>query len=345
MLPTPERVRRNRRWSASLALAAAVGAAALAWSLVPGPTLFAILLSAALGVGAAVYRNGTRRTRKRIELLKEPFPPAWEGILAGRVAFYRRLGEAEKARFRRMVFIFLREKPIHGAGFTVDEVSRVLVAASAVIPVFGFSDWEYDMLDEIVLRPESFDTSDEARTGLYTGAVGLVGASGLMNGLMVLSDPELRRGFEGRGEKHNVGIHEFAHLVDKAKGRIDGVPAGLPPGLFRPWLRVMREMIRQGSLGAADFPDYGFTSDEEFFAVASEYFFEAPGEMEQKHPELYGLLERVYRQDTGSLFQGLVERVSRPRRRRIRGNAPCPCGSGLKYKRCCGRGKRPTPRP
>ena len=85
---------------------------------------------------------------------------------------------------------------------------------------------------------------------------------------------------------------------------------------------------------APDIDPYGLTNEAEFFAVATEYFFERPGLMETKHPELYAMLSRVFNQKLGDRAASFTKEISRPRARFGR-NSPCPCGSGNKYKKCC----------
>jgi uncharacterized protein YecA (UPF0149 family) len=68
--------------------------------------------------------------------------------------------------------------------------------------------------------------------------------------------------------------------------------------------------------------------------VVSEYFFERPGLMQRKHPELYGMLERVFRQDFRTRLASFTTQRTRPVEK-IGRNSRCPCGSGLKYKKCC----------
>ncbi|MCH7533654.1 MAG: zinc-dependent peptidase, partial [Gemmatimonadetes bacterium] len=79
------------------------------------------------------------------------------------------------------------------------------------------------------------------------------------------------------------------------------------------------------------------TNEAEFFAVTTEYFFERPGVMERKHPELYAMLSRVFNQNPGERAAVLAREMTRGPPRFGR-NSPCPCGSGVKYKRCCLRG-------
>ena len=86
--------------------------------------------------------------------------------------------------------------------------------------------------------------------------------------------------------------------------------------------------------GDSDIDRYALTNEAEFFAVASEYFFERPGVMERKHPELYAMLERVFQQDFRARLVSFTTQRTRSAQK-IGRNSPCPCGSGRKYKKCC----------
>ena len=86
--------------------------------------------------------------------------------------------------------------------------------------------------------------------------------------------------------------------------------------------------------GQSDINRYALTNEAEFFAVASEYFFERPAIMRRKHPELYRTLERVFNQDLRTRATALRRELSQGRRQFGR-NSPCPCGSGRKFKKCC----------
>ncbi len=334
MLPTPERIGRNRLWSAAAAIATGSGAGAVGWVLAPSAPARAVLLCAAGIAALGAYRLCTARWRRRRTVLAEPFPPAWERILTQRVAFFNALDDKQKERFRGLVRIFLDETRITGIDVALDDTCRLLVAAGAVIPVFGFPVWEYAMLREVLVYPRAFDSEKGLGGGEIPHTLGMVGdTGGAFNGLMVLSKPDLYRGFEIHGDRHNVGIHEFAHLVDKADGAVDGVPAGMPRQSVQQWTELVRRELahRTGN----DIPDYGYTSEQEFLAVATECFFESPKTLAEHHPELYELLQRSFRQDPRNAAVRVVKRLFRPARRRVGRNAPCPCGSGKKYKHCC----------
>jgi Mlc titration factor MtfA (ptsG expression regulator) len=159
--------------------------------------------------------------------------------------------------------------------------------------------------------------------------------TGAMNRMMILAKPDLLSGFRNSADKRNVGLHEFAHLVDKSDGAIDGLPAvGLDRQSIGPWLELVRRKMDEIRRGDSDIDDYALTNEAEFFAVASEYFFERPGVMQRKHPELYEMLSRVFNQKLHTRVAALARerKLGRPRFGR---NSPCPCGSGRKYKKCC----------
>ena len=317
MIPTPESLRANRRASAAVALLLAAAVAAGGWFLSPNEWVFLLVLAGAASAALLLYRLGTRRGRRRLAVLARPLPEEWHRILHDRVAFYAALSDEEQERFGSLVAIFLDETPITAAGCEVDDVCRLLVAAGAVIPIFGFPAWEYGMLREVIVRGEDFDFRFPGMLTEMEAIQGLVGdTGGAFNGAMVLSRADLIRGFQRHAGKHNVGIHEFAHLIDKADGAVDGVPATLPRECLRPWMLLVREELRRAGDGGSDIPEYAFTNEQEFFAVATEYFFGAPEELAAKHPELYDMLERVFRQNTRRRLRGLVRQITRPRRHR-----------------------------
>ena len=323
MLPTPTAIRHNRRLAGGIAaIVAIIGtAAAVTWH-----PAAATLLPLAGGI----YWLLTSRMRRRRKIIARPFPDAWEAILQKDVDFYRSLQDSQKTRFRKMMQVFLDEVDITGVRTDIDETTRVLVAASGVIPVFGFEDWEYAGLGEVLIYPGSFDEKYQSEGDGQRNILGLIG-QGHLRGVMVLSKPSLLQGFRNRSDKSNVGIHEFAHLVDAADGAVDGIPAGIEPETVDPWIQfVGRELKRDDN--ASDINDYAYTNEAEYFAVLSEYFFERPDVLQQQHPKLYKMMTSIYHQNTRQLLSGLPRR-----RRRVGRNSPCPCGSGEKFKRCCKR--------
>ena len=289
-------------------------------------------------VVAFVYVGKTGAIRRRHALMSQPFRPEWEAALVRDVAFFRALSPEQKERFRGELQLFLGEKRITGIKVELDAETRVLVAASAVIPIFGFQDWEWHQISEVLVYPNRFDQNfgfdGASEDGEQRSVLGMVG-TGVMNRVMILSQPDLIAGFRDPADKRNVGIHEFTHLLDKSDGSIDGLPAvGLDRASAGPWIELVRRKMEEMRRGESDIDLYGLTNESEFFAVASEYFFERPGVMDRKHPELYKMMARVFNQNLIERAAAITRELN-PVRPAFGRNSPCPCGSGLKFKKCC----------
>lgn len=281
----------------------------------------------ALLAAFVVFRVATRNQRLRQKILKTPFPKNWRVFLLQNVEFYTQLPPEKQTLFEKDIQYFIASTRISGIKTQIDDSDRLLVAASAVIPVFAFPGWEYDNLSEVLLYDGAFD--ENFQTGGGKNILGMVG-SGAMNGMMILSKPALKQGFRNARDKKNVGIHEFVHLIDKADGTVDGVPEILLKNQYAlPWIDLVEQQIQRIADQNSDINPYGATNRQEFFAVAAEYFFERPKLLKTKHPQLYQMLNRIFRQD-------LFEEFKKPfRKNKIGRNDPCPCGSGLKFKHCC----------
>jgi len=283
-----------------------------------------------VGIGPIAYWWIRRRCQRRMHVMAQPFPRVWEGILRSRVAYFNALNSEQKERFRQLTKIFLAETRITGIRTDVDETTRVLVAASAIIPIFNFDGWEYSRLGEVLIYPGNFDDSYQTDGDGQHNTLGMVGV-GHLGGVMILSKPALLTGFDIAGDKRNVGIHEFAHLVDRADGSIDGLPPGVPADVVRRWIEWVGEELANPPGKPSHINPYAYTNEAEYFAVFVEYFFEAPAILQKKNPKLYDMLEKMFRQDTANFLTGMT----RVRARRVGRNSPCPCGSGEKYKKCC----------
>lgn len=254
------------------------------------------MIALVLFFGIVGWLAYSMRGSKKEKVLPASFNESYRAILLDKVNFYQQLTAANQAIFEKRMLHFLSQVSITGIKTTVEDEDRVFVAASAIIPIFGFPEWEYNNLNEVLLYPDTFNkdfssASDEEKTVL-----GMVG-NGPMQHMMVLSQPSLRQGFTNRTDKNNTGIHEFVHLLDKTDGAVDGIPENLANKQhLLPWIKRMHENIQQIMADRSDINPYGATNEAEFFAVAAEYFFERPDLLQSKHPELYDLLESIFRQ-------------------------------------------------
>jgi len=313
--PTSERLRHERLTRIlSGMLSSIVGVLALGVTLPLRPTGMdiAIRLACLLPVGLGLYYFLTRRLRQRAAIRQAPFPDQWKTILEQEVPFYQSLNPDEQQRFQEEVHIFLKEKRITGIRTSVDDTVRILVAASAIIPIFGFPGWEWEQIREILIYPQSFNDRYQMGKSVDGAILGMVG-SGPMNRMMILSKPELLQGFRQTQDRHNVGIHEFTHLLDKSDGVVDGVPeVALPAKAIEPWLELVRKEMENIRRGRSDMNPYGQSSEAEFFAVAAEYFFERPTKMQSQHPGLYAMLRKIFRQDPQSRLTRAIFDMLKP---------------------------------
>ncbi len=272
------------------------------------------------------HRNRTKKTNWIFP--KETFPMDWRIILNKNISFYNSLSVEEKKRFEYKIQEFILNYEIIGVKTQINIVDKLLVASSAVIPIFGFDNWKYVNLYQILIYPSMFNERFETE-GSDRRILGMVG-NGYMEGTMILSQEALRHGFKNESDKKNTAIHEFVHLIDKVGGTIDGIPSVLMEKQYAiPWIDMINQKLEEIYSEDSDINPYGGTNRAEFFAVVSEYFFERPKLLKRKHPDLYNCLERVFNQDMSS--RNLSKKTTRFKR-----NNPCPCGSGKKYKKCCG---------
>lgn len=232
-------------------------------------------------------------TKKRKNI--ETFPKNWHKLLIDNVSFYKDLDAQDQKKFQQRMMLFLSEVYIEGVKMELEELDKVLVAASAVIPVFGFEEWHYANLSSVLIYPDNFNDDlqfdPENKSRFISGLVG----SGQFKNQMILSKKSLYAGFRNPKDGENTGIHEFVHLIDKMDGVADGVPERLlkQPYVI-PWLKLIHNEMEAINNNKSDIRKYGGTNEAEFLAVVSEYFFERPVKFEKNHPELYKMLAECF---------------------------------------------------
>jgi Mlc titration factor MtfA (ptsG expression regulator) len=259
-------------------------------------TLPLVILVLAIFVGG-VFLLFNYWMKKKPVVEPTPLPGNWRDILQEQVPFYNQLDASNKISFENRLQHFLSRVRIVGVKTTVEDLDRILVAASAIIPIFYFPHWEYNNLNDVLLYPDAFN-DEFAHEGDGRDTLGVVGTGAYQN-IMILSQHELRQGFLNKTGKTNTAIHEFIHLVDKTDGSVDGIPEILlSKNYVLPWLDLMQREIKQIMSNRSDINPYGAKNRAEFFAVVSEYFFERPDLLKQKHPELYELLNTMFSRQT-----------------------------------------------
>lgn len=231
---------------------------------------------------------------RRKKKLKQALISEDENLLRSNVLFYKNLDKTAQQEFLHRVRQFLAKVLITGVKTNIENIDRVLIAAAAIIPIFQFKNWEYKNLDEVLVYPHSFSSAFSFE-GDGRNVIGMVG-TGPMKRTMILSKPDLRAGFSDNLSKSNTAIHEFVHLIDKSDGCTDGLPSILLEHKYAvPWLEYINKNIQAIEKGDSDINPYAQTNPAEFFAVVSEYFFKRPELFQEHHPQLFELLETIFK--------------------------------------------------
>jgi Mlc titration factor MtfA (ptsG expression regulator) len=249
------------------------------------------------------------RSRRRRRIAAEPMPPGWDAVLDA-IPHVPVLAAGRRGELGAAVRIFVAEKQFFGApDLEVTDEMRVTVAGLASLMTLGMPDFHFDHVSSIILHRSIIKLPKKVPIGhgaILEDEVEELGDAWL-HGPVRLMWPEIVEDLRDPWWGQNLVFHEFAHQLDMMNGDADGVPI-LPADLKKPWQSVMQReyarLTRQTRRDRQTLLDpYGTTGPQEFFAVASETFFDAPLEMRDEHPELYGLFVRYYRQDPASRMQ------------------------------------------
>ncbi len=234
--------------------------------------------------------SGLFRTLRRRRLARRPVPEHWVPILEHDVPFYRRLSTDMVQRFLELLKVFVWEKTFIGAGgMEITDRVRVIISASAVRLVLYLDLSYYDRLTEIVVYPFIYKHKDEEKA--------LLGEAWDW-GTVVLSWPAVLEGLSHPGHGHETTIHEFAHVLDRGDGSFNGTPRLKARADYSPWARIMSRhffRLRKGdAIESKVLRMYGAMNEAEFFAVATESYFEKPLRMKELTPDLYVELQAFY---------------------------------------------------
>jgi Mlc titration factor MtfA (ptsG expression regulator) len=231
-------------------------------------------------------------------------PDGWTDIVEERVAVWRSLSDDERARLEKATDWLLRHKHWEAShGFALVDEITVTIAVQAALLILELDVGEYRAVSAIIVYP----TAMRSR-GVYEGPVWgtvtesdepVLGEAHDGRGPVLLAWDEVEHAARNPGTGHNVVYHEFAHKLDMLDDLIDGTPPLASRVELDRWVEVCTdayEALRAG-IDRPPLDPYGATSPAEFFAVATEAFFDVPAELERYEPKLYGVMRGFYRQD------------------------------------------------
>ncbi len=272
------------------------------------PLAAALFFSALLAsVVAWLWGPALATAWRRGRIRRQPFPPEWREVLRRRMPAFRALPADLQLQLKKQVQVLLAEVPFIGcAGLVVNTEMRVLIAAQAALLLLNRRAASFRNLRQVLLYPGAFVVDRPVTDGQgvtqefsrHTGRV-LAGES-WQQGQVILSWQDVLDGAAVPDDGRNVVIHEFAHQLDQETGPANGAPYLFGRSARQRWAATMaaeyealRQRVAQGLPGLID--AYGATDPAEFFAVASEVFFEQPQRLAAEHPALFRELAGCYR--------------------------------------------------
>jgi len=263
----------------------------------------------ALVITLAWFLVAHRRHRMWREALMRQRPSSETlALLERNVPVYRRLPEGLRERLHGYLQVFLAEKNFEACGTLrlVTEEMRVTIAGFACLLLLGGRNGSYADLHSILVYEEDFVPVRHSRWGPEEDGYfepeeedeALLGES-WNTGSVILSWASVLKGTRGEGDGVNVVLHEFAHQLDQGNGDVDGAPELADAARQGRWARIMeraydRHVSRTRKGWHTVLDPYGATDPGEFFAVATEAFFEKPRAMRRENAALYGELQDFY---------------------------------------------------
>ncbi len=259
------------------------------------------------------------RWLKRRRIRRTPFPPGWRIILHRNMRFWSGLTADEQARIEDEIRFFIAERHWEGCGgLTLTEEIQVIIAAQACRLLLGRPGERFSNVTAILVYPSGYFARNPEQSVLG-GPPRIQRADGTPvlgqaydRGPVILSWRHTLEGAIVGDDGENVVLHEFAHKLDMANGVVDGTPRMDSPAQARAWHEAMSEasgrLAESQRLGLpAPLRPYALTNPGEFFAVATEVFFERPEELYDWDATLYDALAGWYRQDPRSRVEALAD--------------------------------------
>ena len=170
----------------------------------------------------------------------------------------------------------------------------------------------YPALRYIIVYPTAFiarhESVDEAGVS-QSESRDLLGES-WHNGKVILAWDSVLHGARNFLDGQNLVLHEFAHQLDSESGSVNGAPLLGGASSYRSWAAVLSKEFNdlqddQRNRRRSVMDHYGATNPAEFFAVATETFFEKPRQMAKHHEELFDVLKSYYRIDPREWQRGI----------------------------------------
>jgi hypothetical protein len=264
--------------------------------------LAVLLVALAVTAGVLGY-VAVRRRRVRAAVVAQPFCPEWRALL-GTVPIYQRMPQELRLALEPAMRAFMADISFVGCqGFAVTDEIRLTITMQACLLVVRRDVRVYHELHSVLVYPDEFvvEESDVDEAGVITEGSRALSGQTLDTDKIVLSWRDVQE--SGKGDGYNVVLHEFAHYLDHTVGgALTARAANGANNALTDWHGVLHreydalcDAVDRGEETLID--PYGAEDPAEFFAVATETFFELPEELLHHHPALYTTLRDFYALD------------------------------------------------
>ena len=255
----------------------------------------------AIGVGGLIVWVMMLQKARRVRAWRAlPVPVSWSPILDEHFKLVGKLSAAHRKQLFECMQVFLNRVNFEGCGgLKVTEEIRVTIAAQACLLLVGRDHKVYPRLKTVLVYPHTYTSGAKGMFGGDNGEGARLGESWGC-GVVVLSWNSVDGGARNLQDGHNVTFHEFAHQLDQESGAADGAPVLAAGGAYRGWAKTLSadydKLCKKTKRGRCDvIDDYGATNPAEFFAVATETFFEKPRQLQEHHSDLFEELRGYYK--------------------------------------------------
>ncbi|WP_395345656.1 zinc-dependent peptidase [Ningiella sp. W23] len=265
--------------------------------------LFLVLVVVA--IIAYILLKPILKARSREKAASQPFKTHWRRIIQRRMPYFRQMPDHLQLQLKRHILVFISEKRFVGCqGIEINDDIRITIAAQACLLLLNRQTDYYPKLKSILVYPRAFVKRHQniGQDGIHSVKDSVLAGESWGHGNVVLSWHDTLEGAHLPDDGRNVVIHEFAHQLDQESGSANGAPILQQSQSYQQWSQIfaaefaqLQQRATRGEPSVFDY--YGATNPAEFFAVASEVFFEKSNELQQFHRSLYEQLSRFYQVD------------------------------------------------
>lgn len=269
--------------------------------------VFLVIIAVPVAIGLYLVLKPMLVGKRRARLRRQPLAQGVEEILSRNVGLYSLLPSEQREQLHGHINVFLEEKRFLGVGGQqITSEVAVTIAGIACMLLLNREPSYFPGFSSILVYPDIYEADQVDYDGVIeTRKRSRRAGESWHRGPVVLSWSSVLQGAANAGDGYNVVLHEFAHKLDEENSGTNGQPILHAAGHYQEWAEVLGREYRSFADRVSRrknkvIDEYGLTSPAEFFAVATESFFEKAMAMQRRLPDLYEQLKKFYAVDPAS---------------------------------------------